>query len=264
MDKLALAQAVKELTRRTDGYWRPAGLVQHLFAGAPFGTAYVCISPGEQGVHPSSNHNRVLLCGAESGLAVDGITGLMKLFADAGITRFFVWLSPGPGMKVVRRWLADAGFTRRPYVAYLTLACEAREAALDAAGFEIREVDRQEVERLSGSLDGVIWPEYLRSLDAPGVHHFMAFEGERPVASAVLYAFEEIGYLSLALTAEPFRCRGAQSALIAGRIEKAVALGCKIVVSETLSILEHSLSNLQKAGFEVVYEKEVYEPDPEQ
>jgi hypothetical protein len=38
-------------------------------------------------------------------------------------------------------------------------------------------VDRQEVERLSGRLD-VIWPEYLRSPDARGVHHFMAFEGE--------------------------------------------------------------------------------------
>lgn len=34
----------------------------------------------------------------------------------------------------------------------------------------------------------------------------------RPVASAVLYVFEEISYLSLALTAGPFRCRGAQSA----------------------------------------------------
>jgi hypothetical protein len=39
---------------------------------------------------------------------------------------------------------------------------------------------------------------------------------------------------------------------------KAVAVGCKIVVSETLSILEHSLGNLQKAGFEVAYENGVY------
>jgi len=86
----------------------------------------------------------------------------------------------------------------------------------------------------------------------------MAFEGEQPVASAVLCTFKELGYLSMALTAEPFRRRGAQSALIAQRIKKAVTVGCKIVVSETLSILEHSLGNLQKAGFKVAYEKEVY------
>ncbi len=74
----------------------------------------------------------------------------------------------------------------------------------------------------------------------------------------MLCIFEELGYLSMALTAEPFRRRGAQSALIARRIKKAVAIGCKIVVSERLSILEHSLGNLQKAGFEVAYENEAY------
>jgi GNAT superfamily N-acetyltransferase len=258
MNRFALAKAMKEVTRRADACWRPANIIQHQFAGTPFGSAYVCISPGEQAEFASSNGNRVHLCGTEPGLTADGIAGLQKLFADAGIGRYFVWISPGPDIEVVRRWLADAALTRRPYVSYLTLARDARESAPAATGFDVREVDPQEVERLSGRLDGVIWPEYLRSLGVPGVHHFMAFEGERPVASAVLCIFEELGYLSIALTAEPFRRRGAQRALIAERIKKAGAVGCKIVVSETLSILEHSLGNLQKAGFEVAYEDEVY------
>ena len=66
--------------------------------------------------------------------------------------------------------------------------------------------------------------------------------------------------MGMALTVGPFRRRGAQSALIAQRIKKAVEVGCKIVVSETLSIAKRSLSNLQKAGFEVAYEKEVCGP----
>jgi GNAT superfamily N-acetyltransferase len=258
MNRFALAKAMKEVTRQTDACWRPANIIQHQFAGAPFGSAYVCISPGEQGQYASSNHNRLHLCGAEPGLTADGITGLQKLFADAGISRYFVWISPGPDIEVVRCWLMDAGLTRRPYVSYLTLARDARETAPAVTGFDVREVDAREVERLSGRLDGVIWPEYLRSLGPPDVHHFMAFERERPVASAVLCIFEELAYLSMALTAEPFRGRGAQSALIARRINKAAAVGCKIVVSETLSILQHSLGNLQKAGFEVAYENEVY------
>jgi len=249
---------MKEMTRRTDSYWRPADIIQHQFARPPFGSAYVCISRSEQGERPSSNHNRLHLCGAEPGLEADGITGLMTHFSEAGIGRYFVWVSPGPEMEAVHRWMANAGLARRPYVAYLTLARDAREPAPAATGFDVREVGQQEIERLSGRLDGVIWPEYLRSLGAPGVHHFMAFEGEQPVASAVLCTFKELGYLSMALTAEPFRRRGAQSALIAQRIKKAVTVGCKIVVSETLSILEHSLGNLQKAGFKVAYEKEVY------
>jgi len=64
---------------------------------------------------------------------------------------------------------------------------------------------------------------------------------------------------SQALTGEPFRGRGAQQALIAKRIETAAALGCSILVSETLSFLEGSLGNLQKAGFRTMFEKEVYE-----
>jgi hypothetical protein len=258
MDRFALAKAMKEVTRRTDACWRPADIIQHQFAGAPFGSAYVCISPGEQSEYASSNPNRLHLCGAEPGLSADGIKGLLKLFGDAGVGRYFVWISPGPQIEVVRRWLADAGLTRRPYVSYLTLARDARETARVETGFDVREVDPQEVERLSGRLDGIVGPEYLRSLGAPGVHHFMAFEGERPVASAALCAFEELGYLGMALTVEPFRRRGAQSALIAQRIKKAVEVGCKIVVSETLSIAKHSLGNLQKAGFDVAYEKEVY------
>ena len=258
MDKFALARAVKELARRTDACWRPPGLIQHQFAGAPFGTAYVCISPSEQGDHASANHNRTLICGAEGGLTGEGIAGLRALFETAGVGRFFVWLSPGADLKSVRRWLTDAGLTRWPFVAYLTLARDAHEPMPAATTFDVREVDKRELDGLSGRLEGVVWPEYLRSLGAPGVHHFMAFEAERPVASAVLCVFEQLGCLSLALTAEPFRRRGAQRALIAKRIAKAVALGCRTIVSETLSILEDSLGNLQNAGFEVIYEKEVF------
>jgi hypothetical protein len=198
MDRFALAKAMKEVTRRTHACWRPADMMQHQFAGAPFGSAYACISPREQGEFASSNHSQLHLCGTEPGLTADGVTGFQKLFADAGIGRYFIWISPGPDIEVVRRWLAEAGLRRPPYVSYLTLAREAREPAPPPTGVHVREVDRQDVERLSGRLDGVIWPEYLRSLGAPGVHHFMAFEGERPVASAVLCIFEELGYLSMA------------------------------------------------------------------
>jgi GNAT superfamily N-acetyltransferase len=107
--------------------------------------------------------------------------------------------------------------------------------------------------------EGIAWPDYLRSAGTPGFHHFMAFDGGRPIATAVLCVFDGLGYLGTALTAEPFRGRGAQQALIAKRIETAASLGCQILVSETLSILEVSLGNLQKAGFKMIFEKEVYE-----
>jgi hypothetical protein len=33
------------------------------------------------------------------------IARLIDLFADEGVKRFFVWLSPGPDMDMVRGWL---------------------------------------------------------------------------------------------------------------------------------------------------------------
>jgi hypothetical protein len=66
-------------------------------------------------------------------------------------------------------------------------------------------------------------------------------------------------YLTTAVTAEGDRGCGAHSALIAARIAKARELGCTAVAVETLTILERSLRNLERAGFRVVFEKEVYE-----
>jgi GNAT superfamily N-acetyltransferase len=259
MSALALARRMQVLTARLDGFWRMAGATQCHFQEAPFGTAYVCMSPSEQGPHASSNHNRVLLCGADGGLTAEGVVSLIRQFDAAGITRFFFWLSPGPDIDAVRSWFADAGLKRRPFVAYPTLVRDAREPTPIETELDVRELGADEIASLAPRLEGVAWPEYVRCADRPGFHHFMAFAHGEPAASAVLYAFEDLGYLSLGLTGEAFRRRGAQRALIAARIEKAIALGCRTLVSETLSILEDSLSNLMKAGFEPIYEKEVYE-----
>lgn len=62
-----------------------------------------------------------------------------------------------------------------------------------------------------------------------------------------------------ATTTESHRQRGAQQALIAKRLERVEQIGCAMAVSETLYMLEHSYRNLQRAGFQDAYEKEVYE-----
>ena len=104
-----------------------------------------------------------------------------------------------------------------------------------------------------------MWPAYTVSAGKDGFFHYMAFDGSRPVAIAALGVFEDHGYLMTAATLEADRKRGAQQALIAKRIEQAEQIGCAMLVSKTLYMLEHSFRNLQRAGFQEVYEKEVYE-----
>jgi GNAT superfamily N-acetyltransferase len=162
-------------------------------------------------------------------------------------------------MEVVRRWLEGSGLTRVRRTGYPTL-CRIRASPFRfTTDLEIREVSVAEIEHARDQLGDMLWPEYAMSAGSDGFFHYMAYDGGRPVAIAALSVFEDLGYLMVAATAESHRKRGAQQALIARRIDQAEQIGCAMLVSETSYFLEASYRNLLRAGFEQVYEKEVYE-----
>jgi GNAT superfamily N-acetyltransferase len=259
MDTIDLSFKMKRLAAWLDGKCQPQSLVRKQFHGAPFGSCYVTIDPDRQGPFASGNLNRVYLCGTEAGMDFDSVGRLIDLFATEGVKRFFVWLSPGPNMDVVRRWLEGRGLFRIRRTGYPTLCRSLASSVQFRTDLEIREVSIEEIEGARDQLGDTPWPEYARSAGSDGFFHYMAFDGGRPVAIAALCVFEDIGYLMAAATAESHRRRGAQQALIAKRIERAEHIGCSIQVSETLYMLEPSYRNLQRAGFQEAYEKEVYE-----
>jgi hypothetical protein len=260
MDKFELALTLRRLTVWLDQACQPADLTQRRFSGAPFGHCYVTIDPARQATAASANWNRIHLCGAEPGLGPEGIARLIEQFQAAGVSRFFAWLSPGPQMDTVRGWLEEMGFApRMRWTRYPTLHRESLERAAFRTVLQVREVGPDDVRAARRELNDFMWSDFERSAGKSGFHHFMAFDGVRPVAHGALAVFERIGYLTAATTAENDRRRGAQSALIAARIDKACALGCIALASDTLTMLEHSLRNLFRAGFHVAYEKEVYE-----
>jgi N-acetylglutamate synthase-like GNAT family acetyltransferase len=259
MDTSALALQMKRLSIWLDRSCQPEGLVRRQFATPPFGSCYLTLDPARQAPFASSNYNRIHVCGTEPGLEPDGIERLIQQFQAAGVRRFFVWLSPGPDMHTVRGWLDRAGFSQIRRTGYPTLHRGSTAAARFTTDLQVREVTPDEIAGVRDLLGDTLAPEYARSAGKPGFFHFMAFDGARPVAIASLCAFEGLGYLMAAATAESDRKRGAQQALIAGRIARAAQVGCSALVSETLYMLEHSYRNLQRAGFQEAYEKEVYE-----
>jgi GNAT superfamily N-acetyltransferase len=259
MDTFDLSRKMKRLTAWLDTQLQPDGLAGRHFHGVPFGEAYLTVDPASQAAYASGNLNRLHLCGAEDGMNADAVGRLIDLFAGHGVQRFFVWLSPGPEMDRARGLLDAFGFTRNPWTGYPTLVREGRGSIHVDTDLDIRQVSPDDIAACGEQLGPTLWPNYATSAGKDGFFHYMAFDGRRPVAIGALCLFEDIGYLMAAATAESDRRRGAQQALIARRVAQAEQLGCRLLVSETLHMLEHSYRNLRRAGFEEVYDKEVYE-----
>jgi GNAT superfamily N-acetyltransferase len=259
MDKIGLSLKMRRLGAWLDVQSKPDSLIRRQFHGAPFGNCYVTIDPNGQAPYASANLNRVYLCGAEAGMDSASVGRLIDIFVSERVQRFFVWLSPGPDMDAARGWLEQCGLSRIRRTGYPTLYRDAPAPAPFKTDLDVRQVSADDIAAASEPLGETLWPEYVRTAGQPGFFHYMAFDGARPVAIAALCMFEDIGYLMAAATVESHRQRGAQRALIAKRVERAEQLGCSSLVSETLYMLEHSLRNLQRAGFREAYEKEVYE-----
>ncbi len=253
MDAIGLSRKMQRLTIWLEDNCQPENLIRR-----QTGDGYLIIDPSRQGDIASFNYNRVLLRGREDGVEAASVARWIDLFGQHGVKKFFVWLSPGPDMEEVRGWLEAHGLSRRPYVRYPTLLRDGKAPAPFRTDLRIREVTSDEIASAREALGETIWPGYLRSAGRDGFFHYMAFDGTRPVATAALAIFDGLAYLLSASTVEADRKRGAQQALIAARLARAEQLGCTMAVSETLNILEHSLRNLQRAGFREIYEKEVY------
>jgi GNAT superfamily N-acetyltransferase len=101
-------------------------------------------------------------------------------------------------------------------------------------------------------------------VDHPDWHCFAAYDGERPVAGGMLYAAGGAGWLGVASTLVEYRGRGAQSALLAARIERARELGLRLLVTETGAPEDAetgtSYRNILRAGFEPAYVRPNYAP----
>lgn len=94
---------------------------------------------------------------------------------------------------------------------------------------------------------------------APGWHCFVAFAGREPAACAALYADGTYAWLGIAATRPEFRRRGAQSALLAARIDAGRDAGVRRFAAETDERVEgrsdQSYRNILRAGFREAYRR---------
>jgi len=108
-------------------------------------------------------------------------------------------------------------------------------------------------------------PWYEARVATAGWRHYVAWIDDAPVAAGAMFVGTvgtgqramSVGHLVDGVTLEPWRRRGAQSAIIRRRISDGRRLGCRLFTSETAPPLPHmplvSFRNLQRQGFELAY-----------
>lgn len=91
----------------------------------------------------------------------------------------------------------------------------------------------------------------------PGWHCFLAWDGDEPAGSGALYIEGATAWVGVGSTRPEFRRRGAQTALLSGRIDAALAAGVTGLATETGQGVEgspdQSYRNILRAGFREAY-----------
>ena len=205
--------------------------------------------------------NRVVGLGVPGYATESMIDLLVERFRSAEVRRMFIQLSPFALPTNLESKLLDRGFVLHNRWAKLV-----RDVSMPPArstDLRIERIGAQQAE-LFGDLvaPAFDWPPLLarllaRTVGTDGWIHYLAFDEDRPAAAAAVRIIGRDAYLGPAVTLEPFRGRGAQSALIARRIRDAAEAGCVRIVSETAEDLperrSNSFHNLQRAGFQLAY-----------
>ena len=104
-------------------------------------------------------------------------------------------------------------------------------------------------------------------VDRRGWQHYLAYDGDLPVACGALFAQGNVAWLGQGGTLPSHRRRGAQGEIMAMRVRDAHAAGCAWVITETgADSPEHpnpSFHNMLRTGFQQAYQRPefLHEPD---
>jgi ribosomal protein S18 acetylase RimI-like enzyme len=204
--------------------------------------------------------NRCWLPGTEPAVTAGALEEIVAYARSLGKERFIAHCPTWAGSPEL---MEEHGFrTRLPMMQLF------RRPSTDVpeSPFRIEEIGAGERELFgqvaaeANELPGWLSDGFNATVDLAGWHHYLAFDGDTPIAAAGLRAQGEYAWCCFAGTTPGFRRRGVQSALLNRRIHDAAEAGCDWIIAET-SVNPVSFRNLQRAGFEVVYERPNYLAD---
>jgi len=211
--------------------------------------------------------NRVMGLGIFEQAEESMLHDMLKVCKDRSVTRIFVPICPEtkPDTSTIEKWLHILGF--KPYNTWVKLSRGNKpfEKTIDCE-FKILRIEKECARDFAETvINGFSYPtEFSPWLELlvgrAGWYPYLAYSGDRPVASGALFINDSVGYLGLGSTLSSFRRRGAQEALIQRRIQDGIALGCKQFFTETTEDSPQnpnpSFHNMLRAGFQLEYARQ--------
>jgi GNAT superfamily N-acetyltransferase len=206
--------------------------------------------------------NRVVGLGVERAASEADVDRIVETFQGHGVD-YQVALAPHAHPPQLEGWLRARGL--RPGYAWAKFARgveavphRATELRVEPAGPEHGPVFGRVVAAGFGMPDATA--DLLAALPArSGWWCYLAYAGDEPAAAGGLYAHDGAGWLGVAATLPAHRGRGAQGALLAARIRRAVELGCRLLTTETGVPVDGrpgpSYRNLLRHGFQLRYDR---------
>lgn len=214
--------------------------------------------------------NRLIGLGLRSSPSDDALAGVINAMEQTGSPRCFVQVAPtGPAEGLGAR-LERVGLRRYNNWMRLrrTLDDLPRHPDASVASLEVRRIGSAHAD-VFGRLVAIAFdfppalaPITSQTIGRPNWHHYLAFEGNIPIASGAMYIAGSAAWFGFAATDAAHRKRGAQQALILKRLEDAKDVGCRWVsvetAEDTVTRDAPSFRNLRRFGFEVAYKRPNY------
>jgi GNAT superfamily N-acetyltransferase len=210
---------------------------------------------------PSILLNRAVGLGLNAPATRDGIERICEAYREHDLERFYLGVHPEArpdgiedlldiaGLQSQRGWMK---FERGPDLA------PAAESSL-----EVREIGTDHIDefgRIASSGFGLTpeaAPLFRGLVDRSDFRLYMTFADDTPAGTGLLYIDGDCAWFDWAATDPDYRRRGSQRALLAQRIDDAVAVGCTRLLTATGEAVpgdpQHSYHNIEWAGFEPTF-----------
>jgi hypothetical protein len=229
-----------------------------------FGRAVALATPGAD----AAAVNRAVGLGLERPLDSALLADVNAFFREAGVPRWLVECAPEATVLGGRETLArQGGVLKTPTVKFV---CNLRDVTPVAASntVSVVEVSGEAADAFRSivgeayAMPDLMKADLVSTVGHTGWHHYMAFDGERPIAGAGMFVQDDGAWFGVAGTSADARNRGAQTALLTRRLADAKQLGCSWVTAETSpDTPEHpnpSYRNMLRLGMRIAYLRDKY------